>query len=404
MYGIHPKLKHGPAKETQEQGERAVLSVTGTGREDVPKKAKADNHLFHRRGTHGGHDHVGHHVFHRPHVVNYFDRSTFVVKLRASSMKLLRLIPILILMTGGVVPLRAEVVDGVVAIINDKVITRQQVQDFAAPAIDSLRRTYADNQMAYETQLNSALTNSLELLIERDLILHDFDVEGYHLPDSVVDQLVDERIRERFGDRVSLTKTLVAQGETYAQFREDVRDQYIESALRAKNVSQEVIISPFQMENYYVSHQNDFKVEDQIKLRMIVLKKSSSDDTNTAALAREIISEIKNGATFAQMASVYSQGSQKKDAGEWGWIERSSLRPELAQAALPLQAGQISDVIDTPDTCYVMLVEDKRVAHVKTLNEVRDSIESTLRAQEEARLERQWIDSLKKKTFIRIFP
>ncbi|HEY1663977.1 MAG TPA: peptidylprolyl isomerase [Verrucomicrobiae bacterium] len=319
-------------------------------------------------------------------------------------MKLLRLIPILILMTGGVVPLRAEVVDGVVAIINDKVITRQQVQDFAAPAIDSLRRTYADNQMAYETQLNSALTNSLELLIERDLILHDFDVEGYHLPDSVVDQLVDERIRERFGDRVSLTKTLVAQGETYAQFREDVRDQYIESALRAKNVSQEVIISPFQMENYYVSHQNDFKVEDQIKLRMIVLKKSSSDDTNTAALAREIISEIKNGATFAQMASVYSQGSQKKDAGEWGWIERSSLRPELAQAALPLQAGQISDVIDTPDTCYVMLVEDKRVAHVKTLNEVRDSIESTLRAQEEARLERQWIDSLKKKTFIRIFP
>lgn len=319
-------------------------------------------------------------------------------------MKLLRLIPILILMSGGIVPLRAEMVDGVVAVINDKVITRQQVQDFAAPAIDSLRRTYADDQEAFDAQLNSALTNSLELLIERDLILHDFDVEGYRLPDSVVDELVADRIRERFGDRVTLTKTLQAEGETYEQFREDVRDQYIESALRAKNVAQEVIISPFQVENYYSAHQNDFKVADQIKLRMIVLKKDSPDDTNTPALGREIIAEIKNGASFAQMASVYSQGSQQKDAGEWGWIERSTLRPELAQAALPLQTGQVSDVIDTPDACYIMLVEDKRAAHVKTLNEVRDDVEKTLRAQEEARLERQWIDSLKKKTFILIYP
>ena len=120
--------------------------------------------------------------------------------------------------------------------------------------------------------------------------------------------------------------------------------------------------------------------------------------------AREIISEIKNGATFAQMATVYSQGSGQKDAGERGWIERSSLRPELAQAAIPLQPGQISDVIDTPDTCYIMLVEDKHPSHIKSLNDVRDDIEKTLRAQETARLNQQWIDSLKKKTFIRIFP
>ncbi|HEY3762212.1 MAG TPA: peptidylprolyl isomerase [Verrucomicrobiae bacterium] len=318
-------------------------------------------------------------------------------------MKLFRLISVFILILSSA-PLRAEMVDGVVAVINDKVITRQQVQDFARPAIESLRNTYGGDQAAYDQQLNSALTNSLELLIERNLILHDFDVEGYRLPDSVVDGLVDDRIREQFGDRVSLIKQLQQEGETYAQFREDVRDQYIESALRSKNVSQEVIISPFQVENYYAAHQNDYKVEDEIKLRMIVLKKTDPDDTNTMNLGHEIVSEIKNGATFEQMAAVYSQGSQKKDAGEWGWIERSSLRSELAQAAAPLQTGQVSDVIDTPDACYIMLVEDKRVAHVKALNDVREDIEKTLRSQEMARVDRQWIDSLKKKTFIRIFP
>ena len=51
--------------------------------------------------------------------------------------------------------------------------------------------------------------------------------------------------------------------------------------MRSKNVSQEIVISPYKIENYYLAHQDDFKVGDQIKLRMIVLNKSSGDDTNT---------------------------------------------------------------------------------------------------------------------------
>ena len=53
-------------------------------------------------------------------------------------------------------------------------------------------------------------------------------------------------------------------------------------------------------------HQDDFKIEDQIKLRMIVLNKTSADDTNTVKLAREIQAKIKDGAAFAEMATVYS--------------------------------------------------------------------------------------------------
>ncbi len=89
-----------------------------------------------------------------------------------------------------------------------------------------------------------------------------------------MDQLVQDRIRERYGDRITLMKTLQAQGMTFEQFRKDVRDQYIISAMRSKNVSQEIVISPYKIENYYLAHQDDFKMGDQIKLRMIVLNKS----------------------------------------------------------------------------------------------------------------------------------
>jgi parvulin-like peptidyl-prolyl isomerase len=174
--------------------------------------------------------------------------------------------------------------------------------------------------------------------------------------------------------------------------------------LRAKRTAPEkIIISPYKVETYYLVHQDNFKVEDEVKLRMIVLNKTSGDDTNTVRLAGEILAQIKGGATFQEMASVYSQDSQRSQGGDRGWVERSVLRKELADIAFALKPGQVSDVIDMPEACYLMLVEQARPAHVKPLNEVRDDVELTLRTQAQKQLEQQWIERLKKKTFIRLF-
>ena len=320
-------------------------------------------------------------------------------------MKLSRFIPVFasLLGLGVCLPLRAELADGIQAIVNNQPITYGEVEQYTAPAAQVLRSEYGDQPEVYQQKLDAALKDSLEQLVERQLILHDFDAEGYHLPENYVDELVQERIRDRFGNRITLMKTLQAQGQTYEQFRKDIRDQYIISALRAKNVSQEVIISPYKVEQYYLAHQDDYKLGNQVKLRMIVLNKSSNDDTNAMELAREILSQIKGGATFRQMASVYSQGSQQHQGGDWGWVDRSVLRKDLADVAFTLKAGQMSNPIETPDAVYLLKVEETRPAHVRPLNQVRNDIEQTLRTQEQARLEKQWIGELKRKTFIRYF-
>jgi peptidyl-prolyl cis-trans isomerase SurA len=325
-------------------------------------------------------------------------------------MKFFRIIPFLAAAACFSLPLRAELADGVKAVVSSSIVTIAEVDDFVIPAAQALRREYASDRAMFQQKLDSALNDGLEQLIERQLILRDFDVEGYRLPDTVVDEMVQDRIRDRFGDRITMMKTLQAQGMTYEKFRQEVRDQYIVSALRAKNMSPDkIIISPYKVETYYLAHQDDFKVEDEVKLRMIVLNKTSADDTNTLGLANEILAKIKEGATFQEMASIYSQGSQRNQGGDWGWYERSKLRKELAEAALPLKSGQVSDVIDmpgtgeTPGAYYLMLVEDTHPAHVKPLKDVRDEIEVTLRTQLQKQLEQKWIVQLKRKTFIRLF-
>ncbi len=319
-------------------------------------------------------------------------------------MKMFRFVLILALALCPGPRLHAELVDGILAVINDTVIPRQQVEDFIAPALDTLKRDNAGQPDAvFQQKFTGVINDGLEQLVERQLILHDFETEGYRMPESYLEELVQDRIRDQYSDRVTLMKTLQAQGETFEQFRDNVRDQTIVTFMRSKNVAQEIVISPYKVEMYYQAHQDDFKVEDEIKLRMIVLNKTSAEDTNTVNLAREISEKIKAGASFTDMASIYSQDSLRSQGGERGWVERSVLRKELGDAAFALQPGQVTGVVETPDACYLMLVEDKRPAHVKPLNDVRGEIEQSLRAQEQARLEKQWIAKLKAKTFILYF-
>lgn len=316
-------------------------------------------------------------------------------------MKIVRLITVLAVMCGLGCPGHAELADGVKAIVNDSVITLAQVEDFTSPVIETLRRQYASDPMGYERAVNAAIGDSLEQLVERQLILHSFEVDGYKLPDTVIDDAVQERIRERFGDRVTMIKTLQAQGMTVEQFRKEVRDQYIEAAMRNQNVSREIIISPYKVQVYYQGHLSDYKVDDEIKLRMITLNKDADNPTNTYKLANEILSEIKKGATFQQMAKLYSQDAQQSQGGDRGWVERPVLRKALADAAFALKPGETSGVIDLPEACYILYVEDARKAHVKPLSEVWAGIEKTLRTEEQTRLQKQWIESLKRKTFCR---
>ena len=306
---------------------------------------------------------------------------------------------------AAAISLRAEPADGIMAIVNDQAITFEQVNDFAAPAIQSLHREYPDSSSPeYQRKLAQTVQDSLDQLIERQLILHSFAADGYvPLPDTLVDQIVQDRIRERFGNRVTLMKTLQAEGMTLEEFRKQARDQYIETAMRNVNIYKEIVVSPYKIQNYYEAHQDDYRQEDQVKLRMIVLKKTGDGDTDTARMAREIQNKIRHGADFAQMAAVYSQGSQQHQGGDWGWVEHSVLRQDLAGTAFSLPVGQVSDVIDTPDSCYLMMVEGKKAAQVRPLTEVRGDIEKALKSQEQARIEKNWIDGLKKKNFIRYF-
>jgi parvulin-like peptidyl-prolyl isomerase len=297
---------------------------------------------------------------------------------------------------------KAELINGLRAVVHDSVVTVEDVRQLTMQTSDLLSRQYANDPTLLRQKQIQTDSDNLDKLMAQQLILHEFKTAGYSLPESVIDELVEERIKARFGNRMTLTKTLQAEGTTFEKFRERAREQFIVEQMRLKNISSEIIISPHKVETYYLAHKEEFKLEDEVKLRMIFLNRNVDAATpDPGKLAEEILTKLKEGADFADMAKTYSQGSQRNQGGDWGWVERKVLATDLAQAAFALKKGERSSIIERSDGYYIMLVEDKRETHFKSLGEVRDQIEKNLVLDERKRLETQWIERLKKKTFTR---
>jgi len=353
---------------------------------------------------------------------------------------------------AGVTRAPAELANGIEAIVDDSVITYYEVNSLSEPSAEQLFRKYRNQPTQLEEELNKVQKANLEALVDRRLIMHEFKTAGYSLPDTALDEMVQNEIKADFGDRATATKTLEARGLTIEKYRQQLKERFIVSALRSKNISSEIIISPHKVEAYYLAHRDDFKVEDEVKLRMIVLK--VSDDPNAPAaseLAKEILIKLKEGASFVEMANLYSQGTRRNQGSEGIWYERSILTKELADIAASVPVGKFSGVfshsqgddhwvygydagkptvarhygIDSssrkqtlleektldnpaalsslpePREFLLVQVEDTRPAHFKSLGEMRETIERSLLDAERSRLEKQWYERMKKKTFVR---
>ncbi len=308
-------------------------------------------------------------------------------------------------LVGAVIqaPAASELINGIQAIVDETVITRRDVEEETDPVAAQLERDYHDQPDVLQKKWMEAVRNNVDHLEERQLILHEFKTAGYNLSEKYIDDAVQAEVRS-YGDRPTFIKTLEAKGTTLDQKRKHIRETIIERAMREKNVSSEIIVSPYKVQVYYQEHHEDYKLADRVKLRMIALNKAIDPDAPQARkMAEEILGKLKEGTQFEEMAKMYSEDRQHPAGGDQGWVEKGELRKELNDVAFSLKQGDCSSVIETPEACYLIKVEGASPAHYKPLSEVRDQIEKDLQDRERARLQKQWIDKLRKKTFVRLY-
>src|SRR5947209_4740083 len=203
----------------------------------------------------------------------------------------------------------------VAAIVNETIITRGQVEEFTGRAIEPLFRIY-QKEDELEKKVIEVLSEGLEELVENRLILDDFKASGARVPDAMVDDEIKDQIRQHFQNRASLIHDLQKDGRTSESYRQQIRERMILDFMRHKNVSSAILISPQKIERYYATNLHRFQLGNQVKLRMVVLKCSADSPLDEARkLALEISNKIDGGASFSEMATIHSEGSEQKQGG-----------------------------------------------------------------------------------------
>ncbi len=321
---------------------------------------------------------------------------------------------LLVLFVSSVVPFLAlgqaapsndpEVVDGIAAVVNGDVITMSQVRMLVGPREKLLRSQFTGEEL--QKQIKEVRASALKDLIDRQLIVQSFKDEKLSLPDYFVDQRIKDIIRENFGgDRNTFIKTLQAQNYSLTQFRKDEFEKIIVSAMRGKNVKPNTIVPPAKIQEFYKKHRDLFTSKEEVKLRMIMVpsKASEGNSASQKAMAEEILGKLVSGGDFARMAQMYSEDSTRDLGGDWGWIERKTLAPELEKVAFNLPVNKVSNIVELGGNYYIMRVDEKRGGVTKPLAQVRDDVEKKLMQEEAQRLQENWLAGLRQKAAIRTF-
>jgi peptidyl-prolyl cis-trans isomerase SurA len=321
----------------------------------------------------------------------------------------LKLLPFLLLFVVLLVPAapaaEPEVIDGVAAVVNGEVITFSQVQEVSGPRERTLREQYTGVELV--EKIKEARLAALNDLIDRQLILQEFKKKKFTIPEYVIEDQVQNIIREEFaGDRQAFLRTLNAQGYTINKFREIQRDKVIVGAMRQNNIKGTFSTTPQQVQAYYEANKPQFATPEQLKLRMIVLNADPLDANSadsTKKMADEIRNKIKGGADFATMAKTYSMDGTAESGGDWGMIDRKTLNQQLTDVAFGLSPGEISQVVQIGDSFYILYCEDKKTPSFIPLPEVRDGIQKKLEEVQRQKATQKWIDSLREKAYIKIY-
>ena len=297
-----------------------------------------------------------------------------------------------------------RIIDGIAAIVNGDIITYSQVRILAAPRERLLRTQYKGEEL--DKQIQEARHAALKDLIDRQLIVQSFHKEKFDLPDHFVDEHINDIIREDFGgDRNTFIKTLQAQNYSLSEFRKNEMEKIIVAAMRSKNVKRMTTISPTKVTEYYKQHKAEFTSKEQVKVRLIMIPTHAAEGNAAAqkAIAEEILGKLADGAPFDRMAQMYSEDASRDAGGDWGWIERKTLAPELEKVAFNLPAGRVSHVIELGTNFYILKVEEKRGGDTPSFAKLRPEIEKKLIQEEEQRQQEIWLAGLREKAYIRTF-
>ena len=294
-----------------------------------------------------------------------------------------------------------EVIEEIVAIVNDEIITRSDYKAAYETNYQSLRAQFQGEE--FNRQLERVKNNLMDTLITDILLLQEAKkLENINFDEQVRLYIDNIKKENNINSDEDLKKILKQQGMSFEKWTRVLREGVMKDAVITSEVRRNIVIDEAEIVSYHKLHPEEFTEPPEFKLKAITLTSGSGSDEGIEAKKQEINSKIAAGEDFGALASEYSQGPEKESSGDLGNFEKGNLAKELEEPVENLKQGEVTPWIQFRNAWYLLKLVEKKEARLKPFEEARDDIEERLFGEKAQVKFEEFMKELKEKSYIKI--
>jgi peptidyl-prolyl cis-trans isomerase SurA len=314
------------------------------------------------------------------------------------------------------------VVEEIIARVNNEIVTRTEYvrsRDQLKQEVQQQDPTNADRAFAEKQR------DVLRDLIDQQLLLQKGKDLGITGDTELVKRLDEMRKQMNLGTMEELEKAAEAQGASYEDFKQNLRNQIVTQRVIGQEVGSHLAMNKEDVKKFYDQHKAEMERPEQVRLSEILIapktpakpaagastdaKPEPPSEAETAAAlaaaqakAQDMLDQIHKGAKFEELAKKYSDGPSAKDGGDLSLFKRGTLSKELEDKVFALKSGEVTDVIRTKQGYVILQVSEHQMAGVPPMKEVEPRIQDALYMQKLQPALRAFLTTLREEAFIDI--
>jgi peptidyl-prolyl cis-trans isomerase SurA len=254
---------------------------------------------------------------------------------------------------------RVLTVDRIIAIVNDEVITQNDLNERIALVKRQLQ--------GQNVQLPPADVLSKQLLerMINDLVQVQLAKEnGLKVDDATLEKTLQRIAEENKVSMANFRAMLEKDGIKYAKFREDIRQEILLTRLREREVENAIVITDAEVESQLAAEARDTSSNTEFRLAHILVQvpQQATPEQIEARRRRALqaLSEVRKGSSFAQVAATYSDAADALQGGNLGWRASGRLPTLFLDTVEKLQVGESSDIVRSPNGFHIIKLLEKR--------------------------------------------
>jgi len=303
-------------------------------------------------------------------------------------------------------PVGAEVVDRIIAVVNDDIITLYEFNAAFEPYLKNIENTYKGNDK--ETVIKQTRSAFLQRLIDNILIEQEGKKSGTGIiikDEEVMDVIRDIMSKQKMSMQDFL-KNLAKEGNSLDSVKKEIRTQMMRARLLRREIKSKVIVTDEEIGEYYNKNRQDYEGKETVRIKQLLLlippKAESNAITQVRTGAMQLHKRVMAGESFDLLIVKYSQGPAAAQGGDVGFVGRGTIIPEVEKVAFSLPVGQISEVIESSVGFHIIQVVDKKGAGLKPITAVREEIKTKIEDEKLDKKFEEWIASIRAKAHIEV--